>query len=97
LAQSNPLYAQAQAQREIKPSEPSLSVNNVKKVWGTAQPAEETKAVEIKPEEHYTGANNIAGSKTANKVEISVNKASKKEDKKKADKANALFAGISGV
>lgn len=81
----------------MKPSEPSLSVNNVKKVWGTAQPVEETKAIEVKSEEHYTGSNNMASSKTTTKVEISAGKAGKKEDKKKADKANALFAGISGV
>lgn len=80
----------------MKPSEPSLSVNNVKKVWGTTQPVEETKTIEVKSEEHYTGANNIAG-KSTTKVEISASKAGKKEDKKKADKANALFAGISGV
>lgn len=60
LAQSNPLYAKAQEQRDVKPSEPSLSLSNVKQVWGkTAQPVEETKVADPKEDEHYSGSNNI--------------------------------------
>jgi len=34
LAQSNPLYAKAQEMRDAKPTEPSLAIKNVNKVWG---------------------------------------------------------------
>ena len=59
LAQSNPLYAKAQEQREGKPTEPQLSTTNVKKVWGGSAPVEESKPVVKKEEDHYTGSANI--------------------------------------
>lgn len=82
--------------REVKPTEPALSVNNVKKVWGTAaQPTvEETKIADQKEEEHYSGANNIAAK--SNTKQAVTSKSVKKDDKDKNKKANALFAGISG-
>jgi hypothetical protein len=82
--------------REVKPTEPALSVSNVKKVWGSAaQPnVEETKVAEQKDEDHYSGANNIAAKPTT-KAAVS-SKGVKKDDKDRSKKANALFAGISG-